>query len=47
MLGSWVARLNYDGDWSSFSLYADKFFEDHSAMFLMDYDGYGTAMNGR
>lgn len=42
MLGSWVARLNYDGDWSSFSLYADKFFEDHSAMFLMDYDGYGT-----
>lgn len=42
MLGSWVARLKYDGDWNSFSIYADKFFEDHSAMFLMDYDGYGT-----
>lgn len=41
MLGSWVARLRYDGDWSSFSIYADKFFEDHSAMFLVDYDGYG------
>ena len=23
-LGSWVMRLNYDGDWSGFSLYADK-----------------------
>lgn len=40
-LGSWVLRLNYDGDWSSFSVYADKFFEDHSSMFQLDYDGYG------
>lgn len=40
-LGSWVMRLNYDGDWSGFSLYADKFFEDHSAMLQLDYDGYG------
>ncbi len=41
-LGSWVARLNYDGDYWGFSLYADKFFEDHSSMLQLDYDGYGT-----
>lgn len=40
-LGSWVARVNYDADTWRFSVYADKFFEDHSAMFLIDYDGYG------
>lgn len=40
-LGSWLARFNYD--WPSFGLsfYADHFFEDHSSMFLLDYDGYG------
>ena len=41
-LGSWVARLNYDADTWKFSFYADKYFEDHSSMFLIDYDGYGT-----
>lgn len=41
-LGSWVARLNYDNDKLSISLYADHFFEDHSSMFLLDYDGYGS-----
>lgn len=41
-VGSWVARLNYDTDDWCFSIYADKFFEDHSSMFLLDYDGYGT-----
>lgn len=41
-LGSWVARLSYDNDYWGFSLYMDKFFEDHSAMFQLDYDGYGT-----
>ena len=41
-LGSWMLRLNYDArDWSV-SLYADKYFEDHSSMFMLDYDGYGT-----
>lgn len=41
-LGSWLLRLNYDAqDWCV-SLYADKYFEDHSAMFMLDYDGYGT-----
>lgn len=40
-LGSWVARLMYDSDSWMWSLYADHFFEDHSQMFLLDYDGYG------
>ena len=42
MLGSWVARLNYDTPDAKFGLYADHFFEDHSSMFMLDYDGYGT-----
>lgn len=41
-LGSWVARLNYDNDRFGFSFYADHYFEDHSSMFLLDYDGYGS-----
>src|SRR3712207_134915 len=40
-LGSWLARVNYETDGWKLSLYADKFFEDHSAMFQLDYDGYG------
>lgn len=40
-LGSWLARFNYDNDKWGFSLYADHFFEDHSSMFLTEYDGYG------
>lgn len=40
MLGSWVLRLNYDTKFAAFGLYADHFFEDHSAMFHLDYDGY-------
>ena len=40
-LGSWVARLNYDSDVWELSFYADKFFEDHSSMLQLDYDGYG------
>lgn len=40
-LGSWLARINYDADTWRFSVYADKFFEDHSAMFGFGYDGYG------
>ena len=27
---------------NSYALYADKYFEDHSGMFFLDYDGYGT-----
>lgn len=41
-LGSWIARVDYKTKHSTFSLYADKFFEDHSAMFQLDYDGYGS-----
>ena len=41
-LGSWVLRFNYDTDAWRFSIYADKYFEDHSAMLQLDYDGYGS-----
>ena len=40
-LGSWLMRLNYDTDFWRASLYVDRFFEDHSAMLFVDYDGYG------
>jgi len=40
-LGSWLARFNFDDEEWGFSLYADHFFEDHSGMFLTEYDGYG------
>lgn len=40
MLGSWVLRLNYKTKNANYGLYADHFFEDHSAMFLLDYNGY-------
>ena len=42
MLGSWLARLNFDYDTWYLGIYADHFFEDHSQMFLLEYDGYGT-----
>ncbi len=41
-LGSWVMRVNYDADEWRLGIYADRFFEDHSAMLGMDYDGYGS-----
>lgn len=41
-LGSWVARINYDTDSWALRLYADHFFEDHSALLHLDYDGYGS-----
>ena len=40
-LGSWVVRLNYEADAFAVSTYLDHFFEDQSAMFQLDYDGYG------
>ena len=40
LLGSWVLRLNYDTKAATYGLYADHFFEDHSAMFHLNYDGY-------
>ncbi len=42
MLGSLVARLDYTTDYWTAGLYIDHFFEDHSGMFFLDYDGYGT-----
>ena len=41
-LGSWLLRLDYDADDWRIGFYADKYFEDHSAMLQLDYDGYGT-----
>lgn len=41
-VGSWLIRLNYDEESWRASLYADKYFEDQSGMFLLDYDGYGS-----
>lgn len=40
-MGSWLVRLNWDADKWRLRVYADKYFDDHSAMFLLDYDGYG------
>ena len=40
-VGSWVARLNFDYSSWNLGVYADHFFEDHSAMLFLDYDGYG------
>lgn len=40
-LGSWVARFNFNWRPVSLSVYFDHYFEDHSSMFLLDYDGYG------
>ena len=40
-LGSYVLRINYNADKWTAALYADHFFEDHSQMFFLDYDGYG------
>lgn len=41
-VGSWLMRINYDAPTWKLSAYADHFFDDHSQMFLLDYDGYGT-----
>ncbi len=40
-LGSYVARVNMDFKNWYLGIYADHFFEDHSQMFFLDYDGYG------
>lgn len=41
IVGSWVGRLDMDYPKWSLGIYADHYFEDHSSMFLLDYDGYG------
>ena len=40
--GSWVGRLNFDYPSWNLAVYADHYFEDHSGMFMLDYDGYGS-----
>lgn len=40
-VGSWVFRFNWEEENYSIGLYGDHFFEDHSSMFFLDYDGYG------
>lgn len=40
-LGSWVFRINFDQPSWNLAVYGDHFFEDHSGMFFLDYDGYG------
>ena len=40
-LGSWVMRINYDANDWNLGVYADHFFEDHSALFMIGYNGYG------
>lgn len=42
ILGSWTARLDWRDNNIEAGLYADHYFEDHSGMFFLDYDGYGT-----
>lgn len=39
-LGSWMVKLNFDYDQWYLGLYGEHFFEDHSSMFYLDYDGY-------
>ena len=41
-LGSYLLRVNIDRPSFALGLYADHFFEDHSQMFFVDYDGYGS-----
>ena len=41
-LGSWMMRVNYENEIFGAHFYVDKFFEDHSSMFQLDYNGYGT-----
>ena len=41
-LGSWLMRVNYDADTWKLGFYVEKYFEDHSSMLQLDYNGYGT-----
>ena len=40
-VGSWLLRFNWEAENISIGLYGDHFFEDHSSMFFLDYNGYG------
>lgn len=45
IVGSWLAKVTYEADTWKFSAYADKYFEDHSGMLQLDYNGYGEGEN--
>mgnify|MGYP003314039386 FL=1 len=40
-VGSWMARLTYKGNGWKVAAYLDHYFEDHSQLLFVDYDGYG------
>lgn len=44
-LGSWLIRMNWEEDNWRASIYADKYFEDHSSMLQLDRDGYQEGEN--
>lgn len=44
-LGSWLMRINWDDELWEAHVYAEKYFDDHSGMLFVDYDGYGEGEN--
>lgn len=44
-IGTWMMRLNFDYDNWYLGIYGEHYFEDQSAMFHLDYDGYGKGDN--
>lgn len=40
-MGSWLVRINWNKPQYAVSFYIDHYFDDHSQMFFLDYDGYG------
>lgn len=42
IVGSWLMRINYDHELWRLSVYADHYFEDHSQMFHINNNGYGS-----
>lgn len=46
-VGSWIARLDWENEDIKVGCYLDHFFEDHSGMFQIDYDGYGEGSEWR
>lgn len=42
IVGSWLMRVNYDTEQWALHVYADKYFDDISSMFQLDYNGYGS-----
>ena len=45
LLGSYMVRVSIDDPSWRLRFYGDHFFEDHSSMLFLDYNGYGTGEN--